>query len=151
MNFEELYNPVSDHLKLKFLNGIIKKNSTLQVEFTHFIDSEKNVIEVVSTNSFMEILTSAKMKYQSDFEKIDTENPDWENYDAPHSGYMEEWEAYQYASEQEIDEIFESFKSEAINKIIGHKPDELIAMLIGLYEATQDAEIEDEVSSFDDN
>ena len=150
MNFEELYSRTNDHLKLKFLNAIIRKNPTLQNEFEHFIQSEKNVIEVVSTSSFMEILTSTKKKYQDDFEMVDTENPDWENYHAPHSGYIEDWEAYQYASEQEFEEVFEAFNSEALNKIIGQKPDELIAMLIGLYEATQDAEIEDEVSSFED-
>ena len=150
MNFEELYSRTNDHLKLKFLNAIIRKNPTLQNEFEHFIQSEKNVIEVVSTSSFMEILTSTKKKYQDDFEMVDTENPDWENYHAPHSGYIEDWEAYQQASEQEFEEVFEAFNSEALNKIIGQKPDELIAMLIGLYEATQDAEIEDKVSSFED-
>jgi len=150
MNFEELYSRTNDHQKLKFLNAIIRKNPTLQNEFEHFIQSEKNVIEVVSTRSFMEILTSTKKKYQDDFEMVDTENPDWENYHAPHSGYIEDWEAYQYASEQEFEEVFEAFNSEALNKIIGQKPDELIAMLIGLYEATQDAEIEDDVSSFED-
>jgi len=150
MNFEELYSRTNDHLKLKFLNAIIRKNPTLQNEFEHFIQSEKNVLEVVSTSSFMEILTSTKKKYQDDFEMVDTENPDWENYHAPHSGYIEDWEAYQQASEQEFEEVFEAFNSEALNKIIGQKPDELIAMLIGLYEATQDAEIEDEVSSFED-
>jgi len=150
MNFEELYVNISDHLKLKFLNDIIRKNSALQNEFVNFIQTEKNVIEVVSTSSFMEILTSTKEKYQADFEMVDTENPDWENYHAPRPGYIEDWEAYQYASEQEFEEIFEAFGIEAVNKIIGQKPDELIAMLIGLYEATQDAEIEDEVNSFED-
>jgi hypothetical protein len=150
MQFEQLYNNSDDNLKLKFLNAIIRKNSTLQNEFVNFIQSEKNVREVVPTSSFMEILTSTKKKYKDDFEMVDTENPDWENYHAPRSGYIEDWEAYQYASEQEFEEIFEAFSSEALNKIIGQKPDELIAMLIGLYEATQDAEIEDEVSSFED-
>ena len=150
MNFEELYSKTNDNLKLKFLNAIIRKNSALQNEFEHFIQSEKNVSEVVPTSSFMEILTSTKKKYQDDFEMVDTENPDWENYHAPHSGYIEDWEAYQQASEQEFEEIFEAFSSEAVDKIIGQKPDELIAMLTGLYEATQDAEIEDEVSSFED-
>jgi len=150
MQFQKLYNSISDNLKLKFLNAIISKNCSLQNEFEHFIQSEKNVSEVVSTRSFMEILTSTKKKFQADFEKVDTENPDWENYRAPHSGYIEHWEECQFASEQEFEEIFKTFSTEAVDKIIGQKPDELIAMLIGLYESTQDAEIEDEVNSFEE-
>lgn len=150
MQFEELYLKTGDNLKLKFLNAIIRKNSALQTEFVNFIQSEKNVSEVVPANSFMEILTSTKKKYQANFETVDTENPDWDSYRSPRSGYIEEWEAYQYASEQEFEEIFGAFTSEALIKIIGQKPEELIAMFIGLYEATQDAEIEDEVNSFED-
>lgn len=89
MNFEELYSKTNDNLKLKFLNAIIRKNGGLQNEFVNFIQSEKNVIEVVSTGGFMEILTSTKKKYQADFEMVDPENPDWENYHEPHSGYIE--------------------------------------------------------------
>ncbi|MDP3180728.1 MAG: hypothetical protein Q8M67_02845, partial [Bacteroidota bacterium] len=46
--------------------------------------------------------------------------------------------------------IFNSFTSDAVNKILAQKPVELAAMLIGLYEATQDAEIEDDMGNFED-
>lgn len=150
MQFEKHYSNTSDNQKLKFLDAIIKNNSSLQSEFMNFTISKKNVAVDFSMDSFMAILTSTKIKFQESFEMVDLENPDWENYHSPHSGYIEDWEAYQYASEQEFEEIFETFNSEAINKIIGQKPDELIAILIGLYESTQDAEITDEVGSFED-
>jgi hypothetical protein len=150
MQFEQLYNNSDDNLKLKFLNGIISKNISLQNDFTNFAQSEQTVAEVFPMKNFMELLSSTKNKYQEYFENVDLENPDWDSYHAPHSGYIEEWEAYQQASEQEFEEIFNAFISEVVNKIIGQKPVELVAMLIGLYEATQDAEIEDEVGSFDD-
>ncbi|MDO8950996.1 MAG: hypothetical protein Q7U86_00145, partial [Draconibacterium sp.] len=150
MNFEEHYSNTSDNLKLKFLNVIIRKNSSLQNEFVNFAQSEQKVAEVFPMNGFMELLSSTKIEYKENFENVDLEDPDWDNYHAPHSGYIEDWEAYQQASEQEFEEIFEVFRSDAMNKIIGQKPVELVAMLIGLYEATQDAEIEDDTGSFDD-
>jgi len=150
MQFEQQYANTSDSLKIKFLTAIIKNNPNLQAEFTNFIQSEKRVFAEFSANSFLEIVSSTKQKYQDEFEMIDTENPDWENYHETSSGYIEDWEAYQNASEQEFEAIFKLFQSEALNIIISQQIEELIAMLIGLYEATQDAEINDETGSFED-
>lgn len=150
MSFEELYNNISDHLKLKFLESIIRNNINLQKEFVGYTQSEQSKPEAYPAKQFIEIIKSTQKKYLECFENVDLENPDWDSYHAPHSGYIEEWEAYQQASEQEFEDIFSMFLSEAVNKIIGQKPVELVAMLIGLYEATQDAEIEDDVNSFED-
>ena len=150
MQFEKLYNNISDSLKLKFLNGIIQHNADLQSAFNNFIQSEQNDTEAFPMKKFMEIISSTKEKYQRNFEAVDFEDPDWDNYHAPHSGYIEDWEAYQQASEQEFEAIFNSFTSDAVNKILAQKPTELAAMLIGLYEATQDAEIEDDNDTFED-
>jgi hypothetical protein len=150
MSFEELYNNISDHLKLKFLDSIIRNNINLQKEFAGFTQSEQSKPETVPMKLFTEIVTSTQKKYLERFENVDLENPDWDSYHAPHSGYIEEWEAYQEASEQEFENIFGEFLTEAINKIIGQKPVEIMAMLIGLYEATQNAEIEDDIGSFED-
>ncbi|HSO87310.1 MAG TPA: hypothetical protein VLQ91_12205 [Draconibacterium sp.] len=150
MPFEDNYSKTSDNSKLKFLNGIIGKNISLQNEFVNFIESEQNVAEVFPFKSFLELISSIKKKYLERLENVDIENPDWESYHAPHSGYIEEWEAYQQASEQEFETIFGEFLTDAINKIIGQKPVEIMAMLIGFYEATQDAEIEDDIGSFED-
>lgn len=150
MQFEKLYTNSSDSLKLKFLNGIIQHNDNLQSAFASFIQSEQNDTVAFPMKKFMEIVSSTKEIYQSEFEAVDFENPDWDNYHAPHSGYIEDWEAYQQASEQEFETIFNSFTPEAVNKILAQKPVELAAMLVGLYEATQDAEIEDDMGNFDD-
>jgi len=150
MQFEKLYTNSSDSLKLKFLDGIIQHNTNLQSAFASFMQSEQNDTEAFPMKKFMEIVSSIKSKYQHNFEDVDFENPDWENYHAPHSGYIEEWEAYLQASEQEFEAIFSTFISIAVNNILAQKPVELAAMLIGLYEATQNAEIEDDMGNFDD-
>jgi len=150
MKFEELYLKTTDNLKLKFLDAIISQNDNLQKEFKAFVQAESSKMSALPYDDFLKFIHSIRTGYQEYFEAVNLEDPDWENYHSPYSGYIEEWEAYQYASEQEFETIFNKFCSDATNKIIRQRIDELIAMLIGLYEATQDAEIPDEVGSFDD-
>ncbi len=150
MNFEEIYLKTPEGLRLKFLEAKLMQNERLQNEFKAFVQAEKNEMFCLSYDNFLDLIHSLQTDYRKYFETVDLENPDWENYHAPHSGYIEEWEAYQYASEQEFETIFDRFRSDATDRIILQKADELTAMLIGLYEATQDAEIADEVCSFED-
>jgi len=150
MKFENIYSQTSDSQKLKFLDAIIAHNKALMDEFVAFSQADNQEKSGLSSDRFLEIVHSTQSKYRSLFEEVDTENPDWEMYHPPHSGYIEEWEAYQMASEQEFEAIFNGFLSLAIDKIIGQCPAEVMAMLIGLYEATQDAEVTDDVGSFND-
>lgn len=150
MDFEKLYQNVPDSLKLKYLDAIIGQNNKLKEEFVNYVRGVEGKSEGLSYEGFVEIVQDIQSDYKDQFELVDTENPDWESYHPPYSGYIEDWEAYRYASEQEFEAIFEDFRNKAINAIIEQCPDKLIAMLIGLYEATQDADIEDEVCSFDD-
>ncbi len=76
MQFEKLYINTPDSLKLKFLNGIISNNISLQNDFINFTQSEQKVAEVFPMTSFTELLSSTKKRYQADFEMVDTDNPD---------------------------------------------------------------------------
>jgi hypothetical protein len=150
MAFEESYEKIPDNIKLEFFNAKIKNDNKLQKEFSAFAQAKNNLAERITFEHFLNIVKSTQDEYTKHFEQVDLENPDWDSYHSPHSGYIEEWEAYQYASEQEFESIFKLFLNSATNAIIKQKPDELMALLIGLYEATQDAEIADEVGSFED-
>ncbi len=150
MNFLEIYTNTPDESKLKFLNAIVHQNDSLQKEFMAFVQAENEKWPGLSHDNFLELIHSIQTDYQASFEMVDLENPDWDNYHPPHSGYIEEWEAYQLASQQEFEAILENFRSDAMDRIIRQKSDELTAMLTGLYEATQDAEIADEICSFED-
>jgi hypothetical protein len=150
MNFEETYSKSSDDLKIRFLDESIMVDEKLRQKFMTFIRSQEIETPGLSFNKFLEMIQVVRADCKEQFEMVDLENPDWDNYRPPVSGYIEEWEAYQYASEQEFELIFKKFRSEAVNKIIGQRPEELLAMLIGLYEAIQDADIPDEVGSFED-
>jgi hypothetical protein len=149
MDFEDIYSKVPDSLKLKFLDAIIAHNNKLREEFVAFARSRNDETSGLSYNNFLKIIEATQTDYQKRFEAVDLENPDWESYHSRHSGYVEEWEACQEAGEQKIEAIFDKFCADAINKIIEQHPAELTAMLIGLYRATQDAEITDEFETFE--
>ena len=149
-DFKERYLKTPENIRLKFLEAVLMQNEKLQREFKVFVEAENNQKPGLSYDHFLDLIGAVQTDYRKYFETVDLENPDWENYQSPHSGYIEEWEAYQYASEQEFETIFDRFRSDATDRIIMQKADELTGMLIGLYEATQDAEIADEVGSFED-
>jgi len=150
MDFDKIYSKTTESIKLQYLNAIIKHNISLQKEFVHFLQQEGTINEHISSKSFLKQISETQEQYVENFESVDLMNPDWDNYNTPHSGYIEEWEQYQQASEQEFEQFFEYFKSVTIDLLIQQNICDFIASLSGLYEACLNAEIEDEVGSFED-
>lgn len=150
MDFKNIYLKSSDELKVMYLDAIIRNNTSLQTEFISFVEREKSPVQQLSYDAFIKTLHDTKNFYIEKFQSVDTENPDWDSYVSPHRRYIEEWEAYQMASEQEFEKVFEHFKTKALNTIIEQRPEELLAMFTGLYEAAREADVKDEVGSFDD-
>ncbi len=150
MDFKQLYNKASDKQKLDFLNGIISSNADLKQAFLNFTGNTETTITGLNDEQFSNIVSETETEYMENFEMVDLENPDWDNYTPSHSGYIEEWQQYQEAGEQEFEGIFEIFYQSALDYIIRQKVDELVAMLIGLYKATHNAEVPDEYDTFGD-
>ncbi len=150
MAFKDFYKNTPESVKLKYLDAIIAHNDKLQKEFMAFASGSDAESENQSFETFLELVREVQNTYQADFESVDTENPDWQNYTPSHTGYIEEWQQYQEASEQEVQEFFKVFLSEAMDSIISQEPDELLAMLVGLYEAALDADVNDTLDSFGD-
>ncbi len=150
MDFEKLYENTPDSVKINYLRAILKNNDSLKEAFIAFIKAEDCVPDRLTFEAFSEIITDTNDLYRYHFESVDTENPDWDSYTPSHAGYIEEWEQYQQASEQEFQEYYQVFLSGAMDKIIEQRPDELLAMLAGLYEAALDADVHDEFESFGD-
>jgi hypothetical protein len=150
MDFEKIFTNTSDSMKIEFLKSIISKNSEMQKAFSNFAGPSDNTKPTITDKQFKDLIEQTKMEYTESFEAVDLENPDWDDYTPSRSGYIEEWEQYQDAGEQEFQEIFQDFYDDALDTIIRQKTDELLAMLIGLHKATQSAEVHDEYESFGD-
>lgn len=150
MEFKELYQQTPDDAKLKFLEAITSQNPELQKQFIRCVETSINRDDSYTFKDFFRETEETKNLYLSLFEGVDLEDPDLDNYVPPHSGYLEEWEVYQAASEQELDEIFGQFRTSAFDVIIQHQPERLLALLIGLFEAITDTDLEDPYGSFGD-
>jgi len=148
MEFEKIYEDTPDVQKLKFLHALIARNKQLQQEFLNYSESETRDDGGKDSLLFIKNISEIQALYQQELEAVDLENPDWDNYHKPHEGYIEEWEQYQQASEQEFNRIFENFKSRAIDALIEQDIDLFLAMIVGLYEACLSADIQDEYESF---
>lgn len=150
MDFKRIYTQAFDKQKLDFLNGIISNNADLQQAFLNFTGNTETAITGLKDEQFSDIVSETETEYMENFEMVDLENPDWDTYTPSHSGYIEEWQQYQEAGEQEFERIFEIFYNAALDNIIRQKADELAAMLIGLHKAAHNAEVLDEYDTFGD-
>ena len=92
---------------------------------------------------FKENIDNSIKDFRDELEILDLE-PDWENYISRHSGYIEEWEAYQHYAEDQITNVFDSYEKNILNLIISEDIETAIASLIALQKACEVAEINDE-------
>lgn len=153
MDFKNIYKKATEETKLKFLNAIIKYNDGLQQEFLNFAKQNETITDDdagAQFDLFQKKIIIQRETYLTRFENVDMENPDWESYQPPHSGYIEEWEQYQQATEQEFERVFQEFRTSAIEVLIEHDIVTLMAGSIGIYEAAKEAKIEDPYESFSD-
>ncbi|MCK9450362.1 MAG: hypothetical protein M0Q90_01610 [Bacteroidales bacterium] len=150
MAFNKIYGDTSVDLKMRFFDEIIRDDERLKAAFLAFVEEENSPPESLNTAAFKDTVLTIKSNFLASFEMADPGEPDWHCYEAPHSGYVEEWEIYQMASEQEIQDVFEEFISQATATIIAQQPDILLAQLTGMYEAIIEARVPDKHNSFDD-
>lgn len=149
MDFEKTYENTPEHFKLKYLYALLQHNDKLKNEFLAFVASHDPQNHKPSYESFVSKVSATQKIYQAHFESVDIENPDWDSYTPSYSGYIEEWEQYREASEQDFQQYFQLFLSNVMDTITAQRPDELLAMLVGLYKAAMDADVPDEVGSFE--
>lgn len=122
MNFKEIFDKATDKTKLDFLFAILEHNEKLRTEFLNYIQKKlQETDNQISYEDFKNLINNSQKEYQDQLEVIDLEEPDWDNYIPPHSGYIEEWEAWQYMAEQEVENIFNEWKENLLDLIIEQK------------------------------
>jgi hypothetical protein len=60
----------------------------LKKEFVAYATKNESEIIPFAYEDFTRIASITQAHYQDLFEEVDTENPDWDNYKPPHSGYI---------------------------------------------------------------
>lgn len=151
MNFKEIFDKATDKTKLDFLFAILEHNEKLRTEFLNYIQKKlQETDNQISYEDFKNLINNSQKEYQDQLEVIDLEEPDWDNYIPPHSGYIEEWEALQYMAEEEVENIFAGWKDYLLDLIIEQKIEEGFAELIAIYEACLNSDVNDPYDNLGD-
>ncbi len=150
MNFKEIFDKATDKTKLDFLFAILEHNEKLKDEFINYVETQGKSDKTPAYGMFVSAIKNYEQECREELEIIDVENPDWDSYTPSHSGYIEEWEQYQEATEQEIEAIYRFWQNSLIDTIIGQRIETGLAMLIGAYEASLNSEINDTIESLGD-
>ena len=144
MNLKEIFDKATEKTKLDFLFDILENNEKLRTEFLNYIQKKlQEPDNQISYEDFKNLINNAQKEYQDQLEVIDLEEPDWDNYSPPHSGYIEEWEACQYMAEQEVDDVFNEWKDYLLDLIIEQKIEEGFTELIAIYKACLNSNVND--------
>ncbi|MEA3497187.1 MAG: hypothetical protein U9R42_14260, partial [Bacteroidota bacterium] len=145
MDFKEIFNKVSEKEKTDYLFQLLNKDDKLKKNFINSIsiNSDTTSSKTIENHEFAELVKDSFDEYISDMESLNMEDTDWENYVAPHSGYIPEWEAVQYMAEQEADELFDGLKEYFISLLFKNKLESLLAELLAFHFASKEADIND--------
>jgi hypothetical protein len=144
-----LLNQLSDTEKLDFLSKALENSTSLNEQFVEYF-ANKETAPKVSQAEFEEKIREYAVHYSSELHEVDLEEPNWEKWEPPHNGYIPEYEAAQQLAEQEVNDLFDVFKSDLINLINTCDLVKFFAGLTGLVIACREAEVEDPYDNLGD-
>ncbi|MDD4603952.1 MAG: hypothetical protein PHF97_09130 [Bacteroidales bacterium] len=89
-------------------------------------------------------------KLQNELESLDFDNMDWKKYVPRHSGYIEDYEAYEYFAEDHLDSIFDDWKKEILEGINNGQVVNAVCGCLGMHDVCLNAVIPGSDNIFDD-
>lgn len=140
-SLEQMIRLMPDAVKLDFLRNALEKNEALRGQFTVLYNElNQKPTEALPVNPEKVIADAAK-KLKDELETLDFNNMDWREYVPRHSGYIEDYEAYQYFAEDHLDAIFNERKLEIVEEINNGQVVTAVYRLLGMYDACLNAVI----------
>jgi len=145
MDLKNIFESVPDQEKIEFLFNILEKDEKIRTEFIEKISvtNGRNKANEMMYDDFLKLIHGSYDDYLSEMESLDLEETDWENYVAPHQGYIPEYEAARYVAEQEADNLFGSFKDDLLTMLVQNNIEDIVADLLAFWFAAKEADIDD--------
>ncbi len=151
MDFDQHFKKTETSVKLDFLYTLLTKNEGLK---NQFIEYGKPVEEIrkrqEKDKSWEKMISEASLKFKNELESLDFDNMDWRRYVPRHSGYIEDYEAYEHFAEEHLNDIFGGWKHDILILINDGQLAEAVCHCLGMYDACLAAEIKDSENIFDD-
>ena len=149
-SLEQMIRLMPDAVKLDFLRNALEKNEALRGQFTVLYNElEQKPPEALPVNPEKVIADTAK-KLKDELETLDFDNMDWREYVPRHSGYIEDYEAYEYFAEDHLDVIFNGWKLGIVEEINNGQVVTAVCRLLGMYDACLNAVIPGADNIFED-
>jgi len=137
----QIFETLTEAQKIAFLEKVLRNSGELQSQLVNYFTNDQQDKKAKSLN-FNEVVVNESSYYKSALEAIDLEEPDYDRYHNRHDRYYEEWEMAQEAVEDEINEVFDTFRDDFVDLISKGDLETMMAkitsLLIGCYEAVID-------------
>lgn len=148
--FDQFYHQSSDQLKLSFLEEAFRKYPNLKEDFLAFYLKPSDSQLKMTINDPDEFILANKDSIIEQLQSIDLNEPDWEDYVPRHGGYIPEYEAREHLAEDQLAGILAWHVGE-VEKYCSEKQFDLAFLLmISLYQACSEAELDDEYETLPD-
>lgn len=148
--FDQFYHDSSDQFKLAFLNESLQKYPNLKEDFLAFYHTPADTDLKMTISDPDVFITEIADLVRADFESIDINEPNWENYVPRHSGYIPDYEAMEHMAEDEIESVIGLHMDEVVRYCVEKQFDKAFLFIIGMYQACMEAELDDEYDSLPD-
>jgi len=148
--YAQIIGSLTAEQKIDFLEKVLMNSKELQSQFVkYFTNNQKDKVSVAV--NFNEKVIEMANDYQETLEALDLNEPDYDRYHNRQDRYYEEWEMAQEAVEEEVDELFQSWKENMISQISQGDIELAMAQLTGLLIACYEAEVDDDYCNLGDS
>ncbi|NQV01711.1 MAG: hypothetical protein HQ542_03625 [Bacteroidia bacterium] len=150
MDFKQFFDKTDNAVKLQFLKDALQKNDALRNQFTRYCESLHSNPKKKVQEKPLKTISEACEKLNAELESLDFEDMDWRNYVPRHSGYIEDYEAYENFAEDQLNEILDAWKNN-IGKCVNNGELELaVCQCLGSYDACWMSNIKGSADIFED-
>lgn len=139
----------NNQVKLKFFNALLEANPEIRGQYEGYVSAQdENKSEIISEKEALNSIQKFANYFREEFEQIDLDEPDWENYIPRHSGYIEEYDAIAHMAEETINDVFETMDFEIRALLRNGEILTALIKLTALYDVCLQPNIKDTYEAF---
>lgn len=149
-SLEKIFREMPEEIKLGFLRKALEKNETLRNQFTLYYDELKQKPTHPLPADPEKIIADTCTNLQNELESLDFDNIDWREYVPRHSGYIEDYEAWEEYAGDQLCGVFQCWLEVILHRLETGELTTGICQVMGCYIACFDVDIPGSENIFDD-
>ncbi|MEI7503506.1 MAG: hypothetical protein WCJ61_09500 [Paludibacter sp.] len=147
--YTQILSSLNANQKIDFLEKALVNSKDLQSQFIkYFTNNQENKVSI--SINFNEKVIEMANEYQETLQELDLEEPDYDRWHNRNDRYYEDWEIGQEAVEEEVDELFDTFKTDMLTQISQGNIEMAMAQITGLLIACYEADVDDPYDNLGD-